>query len=282
MKKHLKNLAKNTDPERLGAVPNGTQLNNSKASFLLMENYKFYINWLKNSKAKEINNLSIIEDKWGKLFKFTVKSTGTTHEVEFEMNIGLGNSPKESKSNYGFISNNNIVANYSMKLNNIVYKKYIEKYLNYGKLTSKEIFDYFIEEVNKPKILRRKSNWATFIFFDHENLMYLYDDCIIEKKELDILMKEEKIIYSGHRLHQGDFLKSWKLLKPKKVSVLKDRFLIFKRDKYRCKICGRSAKDGIKLELDHIIPKSKNGINDISNYQTLCRDCNNGKSNLDL
>ena len=33
--KYLKNLAKNTDLERIGAVPFGTLLNNSKASFLL-------------------------------------------------------------------------------------------------------------------------------------------------------------------------------------------------------------------------------------------------------
>jgi len=40
MVKHLKNLAKNTDSERLGAVPIGTQLDNSKASFFNMNSLK--------------------------------------------------------------------------------------------------------------------------------------------------------------------------------------------------------------------------------------------------
>jgi len=58
----------------------------------------------------------------------------------------------------------------------------------------------------------------------------------------------------------------------------KQRFTIFERDNYRCVICGRSSKDGVVLEIDHIIPKSKGGIAVISNGATLCRDCNRGKS----
>lgn len=37
------------------------------------------------------------------------------------------------------------------------------------------------------------------------------------------------------------------------------RYDVLKRDKYRCCICGRSMKDGIRLEVDHIIPVSKGG-----------------------
>ena len=60
------------------------------------------------------------------------------------------------------------------------------------------------------------------------------------------------------------------------------RIEILKRDGYRCRICGRSAQDGVKLEVDHIVPVSKGGKTVASNLQTLCWDCNRGKSNRDM
>jgi hypothetical protein len=57
------------------------------------------------------------------------------------------------------------------------------------------------------------------------------------------------------------------------------RFAIMKRDEYRCRLCGKAARDDIdtRLEVDHITPRSKGGTNDPSNLWTLCFDCNRGK-----
>ena len=59
------------------------------------------------------------------------------------------------------------------------------------------------------------------------------------------------------------------------------RWLVFKRDNWKCVACGRSAKDNVILHVDHIVPRSKGGRNELSNYQTLCENCNIGKSNRD-
>lgn len=56
------------------------------------------------------------------------------------------------------------------------------------------------------------------------------------------------------------------------------RFNILTRDQYRCVCCGSEAKDGVKLEIDHIIPVSKGGSNQPHNLQTLCTTCNRGKA----
>ena len=56
----------------------------------------------------------------------------------------------------------------------------------------------------------------------------------------------------------------------------KVRFEVFKRDKFTCQYCGKMAPDVI-LHVDHIVPVSKGGTNDILNLVTSCQDCNLGK-----
>jgi len=57
------------------------------------------------------------------------------------------------------------------------------------------------------------------------------------------------------------------------------RFKILQRDNFKCQLCGRTAQDGVTLEVDHKIPISRGGISDESNLWTLCKDCNRSKSN---
>ena len=49
---------------------------------------------------------------------------------------------------------------------------------------------------------------------------------------------------------------------------------IFKRDNYRCVICGRGKADGVEIQADHIKPKELGGKAEISNGQTLCAQHN--------
>ena len=53
---------------------------------------------------------------------------------------------------------------------------------------------------------------------------------------------------------------------------------------YKCAICGILEeellnKTGMGLTIDHIIPISKKGMNNIENIQPLCKSCNSRKSN---
>ncbi|MER0214650.1 MAG: hypothetical protein DU481_00330 [Nitrosomonas sp.] len=58
---------------------------------------------------------------------------------------------------------------------------------------------------------------------------------------------------------------------------LKLRFQVFKRESYRCQICGASANSGVCLEIDHKLPISKGGSNSIENLWVLCFEYNRGK-----
>ena len=56
------------------------------------------------------------------------------------------------------------------------------------------------------------------------------------------------------------------------------RYLVFERDNYTCRACGRTpAADGVTLSPDHIVPVDWGGETTLENLQALCRECNEGK-----
>jgi DNA-binding Xre family transcriptional regulator len=60
------------------------------------------------------------------------------------------------------------------------------------------------------------------------------------------------------------------------------RFEVFKRDNYSCQICGNTAGQGLRLEVDHKLATSNGGEDELANLWTLCFNCNRGKANLYL
>ncbi len=64
----------------------------------------------------------------------------------------------------------------------------------------------------------------------------------------------------------------------------RDRFLVMRRDDFKCRCCGNSPAltPGLVLHVDHVHPWSKSGSKEIDNLQTLCDRCNIGKSDLPM
>lgn len=54
------------------------------------------------------------------------------------------------------------------------------------------------------------------------------------------------------------------------------RFMVLKRDSFKCVYCGRYAPD-VMLHIDHKISRSDGGGDEISNLVTACSQCNIGK-----
>lgn len=63
----------------------------------------------------------------------------------------------------------------------------------------------------------------------------------------------------------------------------KIRYDALKLNDGRCELCGRSKKDGIILNVDHIKPRKTHPqlALTLSNLQVLCGECNHGKGNRD-
>jgi len=70
-------------------------------------------------------------------------------------------------------------------------------------------------------------------------------------------------------------------LRGSRTASLRMRFDVMRRDRFKCRACGRSpaSTQGLELHIDHIIPWSQGGVTGVDNLQTLCSDCNLGKSN---
>lgn len=54
------------------------------------------------------------------------------------------------------------------------------------------------------------------------------------------------------------------------------RLAVYERDNFTCQYCGLHADEG-ELQIDHIIPVSRGGTNNINNLVTSCSACNKKK-----
>ena len=83
---------------------------------------------------------------------------------------------------------------------------------------------------------------------------------------------------------RAKLLKTKKMTKKEKVAYERSlmtnslRFLIMKRDGFKCGYCGASPqRDGVVLHIDHLTPIRDGGKTTPSNLLTACNLCNNGK-----
>ena len=139
-----------------------------------------------------------------------------------------------------------------------LYENLANIWMSLGKQPSRRDLERVRSEISYKAYERRFGKWSSAVknFVEHFNGLNRDEDITIENKN-NIKAKSRDV-------------------------NLRLRFLVFKRDNFKCSICGNSpAKNpNIELHVDHIIPWSKGGETKIENLQTLCSKCNLGKSNL--
>ncbi|XXX78987.1 HNH endonuclease signature motif containing protein [Sorangium sp. So ce134] len=99
---------------------------------------------------------------------------------------------------------------------------------------------------------------------------------LVEQLWPDLLMPNECI----RRAPLGEFVNVGAIPKQsfRRVPTPKLRMSVFKRDQYRCKVCGRRPDDHLDLELHvhHIRQWSNGGLTEAWNLITLCSTCHKG------
>jgi len=144
---------------------------------------------------------------------------------------------------------------------------------------------------------RKKTSQTEIVkqyFIEHPNTSVEHKDCV-QWMMSEYRERTGKVFADPDRgirkLHQEGFLikdnKGAYRYDPKMVTSrhLEDftpaqKQEIFKKDNYRCVMCGKGVAEGVQLYADHIKPKDLGGEAKISNGQTLCGQHNWFKKNL--
>lgn len=111
-----------------------------------------------------------------------------------------------------------------------------------------------------------------------------------KKKKHEINKKRRDIYKENPEIREQTYLRRqiWiaenpekylKQIESRKNQRLKFRFEILKRDGFKCVYCGAKPEQN-KLHIDHVLPRSKGGLNIKSNLVTCCKECNLGKSDV--
>lgn len=106
-----------------------------------------------------------------------------------------------------------------------------------------------------------------------KNKVHYCDDCVPfylenKKKGWKRYEQEQRSKNGGKRVYDTSF---WKKLRKQTLN----------RDNWLCCECARNGKVKPATEVDHIIPLSKGGTNDLSNLQSLCHECHTAKTHSD-
>lgn len=188
--------------------------------------------------------------KYSKLKNYISKKMSMAHIYQPLMLIELikGNGKASARNiSKSFLSYDETQIDYYKKITTLMPFKYLSKHLN---------------EIKKSKNI------------------YLFEDFDLDEKQKDELVKlcNDKLqnyinkrgikkIF-GHRTLASGVISG---------SI---RYKVLLRAKNRCESCGISNKEKA-LEVDHIIPRTKGGKDELSNFQALCFTCNSQKSNKD-
>lgn len=103
---------------------------------------------------------------------------------------------------------------------------------------------------------------------------YPYKVCMVDSVEAygysELRKRRDKLADIGFETT----LRRYHSKSQRKLMTPELRRQIAERDDYTCQICGKRMRDGVGLQIDHIVPVAKGGKTVPSNLQVLCSKCN--------
>lgn len=138
--------------------------------------------------------------------------------------------------------------------------------------TDDDISDYYTDlRLTGPydTLLERAVHEVFFVVFQNRRLLLIFNDMMarqVQRSEVDEVPDE----YHGHFASSGVL---------KRVAIPSwVRRAVFFRDRGFCALCHRDLSGILNISniehFDHIVPLAQSGLNDVTNIQLLCQDCN--------
>jgi predicted restriction endonuclease len=132
--------------------------------------------------------------------------------------------------------------------------------------------EYFIKHPNKNIEHPEVVDWVVSEWKKRTKEVFRDPDCAIRSlSQKGFLIKVAKGVYK----YDPKFAQN----KKQENFTAAQRKQILERDDYKCARCGKTPKDGVELQVDHILSKDKGGKAVIENGQVLCSQCNFKKKN---
>lgn len=178
--------------------------------------------------------------------------------------------------------------------------------LYHDSVNNSDCWEDFLKEASKIDRIKPDANFLkfsgigedAFIKYENEFIMKLLRDRPVQNPTIEYLVKYtspkgRNYHWNSREIKVGDlpfFFGEIEKLNAyresaqyqRRLITLKRRLEIIAKDGGRCCLCGRAARDGVQLDVDHFIPVSKGGKSTDDNLWTLCHDCNLGKSNFTI
>jgi hypothetical protein len=146
---------------------------------------------------------------------------------------------------------------------------------NFSSATADDVYDYFVElRLGQPyeSLLRRVTCEVFFVLFQNRNLLLVFNEMMashISRSDLDGLPEGFKRNFASSGVLVRETPPVWA------------KRAVFFRDRGLCTICHSDLSKIVRIgeteHYDHIVPLAKGGLNDVTNIQLLCQDCNLNK-----
>ncbi len=138
-----------------------------------------------------------------------------------------------------------------------------------------DVYDYICELRNSEayeKLIDQTTKEIFYILFQNRELMLVFNEMISSTLELRL---NERIPEEVKHLFKKSGVLNRKTI-PKWV-----KRAVYFRDRGCCVICRKDLSGILNLEnvenYDHMVPLARHGLNDVSNIQLLCYECNQKK-----